>query len=434
MSNSNLSKKELIEKLDAISLLYDKTLYIKNKMGEYEPEDNYERTIEVPIFPGEYEKEEDREYFEEAIDHQEDDAVEQMSNIFERYYLPKQPKKPDFGTRPENYEKHFERSKGKFGCLFAIAIFAAVCSLISGGLFSDDATTKNINIIVLIVSAAITVICGLGMLIAVLSDKKATKAKINEYESIAKEKAIKYKQDMNAYQDSLNTFKLKKADFIDDYTNWRNVYLESLKEEFEIKLKLEMDRYEAIEKIRNEEYSPVWNELSNINDLISDDYLPVIDDIISLLKSGRADDLKEAINLYEDLVYRDKQLQLEIEIENQRRQEEEDRRLDEERRYQEEKRFRESQEQQRQYEERQRQRDAERRHKEEMDLLQKQERNRQFEENKRKDEERRRAEKAELARKQEESRATLNQCNTCALVTHCSMSFRRPNCASYKPR
>lgn len=64
----------------------------------------------------------------------------------------------------------------------------------------------------------------------------------------------------------------------------------------------------------------------------------------------------------------------------------------------------------------------------------KQERDRQYEENRLRQEQQRKDERAESERRRQEDEATRRQCNTCALCGNCSMAFRRPNCASYRPR
>jgi len=232
----------------------------------------------------------------------------------------------------------------------------------------------------------------------------------------------------------MNDFNEESRAFVRAYTEWRGIYLESRREEEDIAEKLEEDRQAAVNAINKEEMLPVLQELSDTNDLVSMNYLPVLETLIDLLKDGRADDLKEAINLYEDIVYRERQLELEREKEEQRRWEEEQRRRDEERHHKEQMKFQQDQERQRQREEERRQQDAERRHREEMDQRDRQERDRQNEERRRADEERRRAERAELDRKQKEDRETRDQCNRCAQAGHCSMAFRRPNCASFRPR
>lgn len=406
--NGGLSKNELIKKLEAISVLHKKALSVKSEMDNFEPEDNYERKIIVPVFPGDYENEEDREYLEESIDHENEDAVEQISEVFDDCYLPKEPSKPNYGTRPENDSAHSNALKQKQGCLPIVAGFIAVCSLVSGGLFSGDSGTMIMNIVILIACVVAGIYFYLNLGKAKKTDEEATITKIESYEKEKKEKADKYNQDMIEYQTSLDSYKLQRADFIDEYTNWRKVYLESLNEEAEIEEKLEADRIAAVKKIEAEEFMPLLRDMAELNDLVATDYLPALDIIIDLLKSGRADDLKEAINLYEDIVYRERQLQLQREQEEQRRYEEECRRADEERRHREEMEFREEQERQRRYDEELRQRKEDERLAKEK-------------------EERKKAD--ELAKREAKSR-----CHWCTNYHNCSIRHNPPlNCTGFRP-
>ena len=425
-----LSKEELLKKLEAISSLHKKALHIKEKMINFEPEDIYERKVVVPVFPGEYEDEEEREDLEDAVDHTDDDAVEQMAEEFDSRYCPREPQKPDAGERPEPTTTQVDAYKQSKGCLPIVAGFVAVCSLISGGLFAGEFLTVILNVI--IIAACVVVVLAFMKKMNALKaeDEKATQLALKQYAQRKEEQAQAHEQDMQAYQSRLNAYKLRRADFIDKYIKWRDVYLESLKEEDEIEEKLEADRVAAVKKIEDEQFTPALNELNALNDLVTVEYLPALDIIIDLLRSGRADDLKEAINLYEDLVYRERQLQLEREKEEQRRYEEEMRREAEERHHQEQMAFQERQE----YNRRCEAEATERRHREEMQQREQQERDRLYAERKQREDDRRKQERAELERKQAEDQATRRQCNTCALCGKCSMSFRRPNCASYRPR
>lgn len=436
MSDKNLSKKELIEKLEEISALQHKAVSIRRKMDNFEPEDNYERKIKVPVFPGDYEDEEKRECLEEAIDHEEEDAVKQISEVFDRYFLPKEPNKPNYGTRPENESVHIDELKKKQGCLPIVAGFVAICSLISGGLFYGDSVTKTVNIVILIACVVAGIYFYLNLGKAKKADEEATITKIESYEKEKKEKADKYNQDMIEYQTSLNSYKLQRADFIDEYTKWRKVYLESLNEEAEIEEKLEADRIAAVKKIEAEEFMPVLNDMAELNDLITNDYLPALDIIIDLLKSGRADDLKEAINLYEDIVYRERQLQLEREKEEQRKYEEEQRRRDEERRYQEDKAFREQQERQRQYEEERRRDDEEKRRREEERARKSEELRCESEEKERIRREEYKAHMNRLEEERKQRNAGQAQCRACVNAGRCNMSIHNntPNCTGFRPR
>ena len=432
--NEGLSSTELIRKLETISALYHRAQRIQYKMDHFEPEDNYERTVNIPVFPGNYKDETERTTWNKSIDHKDDKAVEVAAAIYKRVYEPKKPQKPTLGTRPTNENKYAADNKQKLGCLPIVAGFIAVCSLISGGLFAGDSTTVIGNIVVLIVCAAVAGFFFLRSIKAKQADEAATRTAIEAYERDKREKEAKYAQDMQSYQAAMNAFNEASQAFVRAYSAWREIYLGSCREEKAIAEKLEEDRQTAVNAIYEEEMVPALQELNNTNDLVSMNYLPVLEILIDLLKNGRADDLKEAINLYEDIVYRERQLELEREKEERRRWEEEQRRRDEERHHREQMKFRQDQERQRQREEERRQQDAERRHREEMAQWDRQERDRQTEERHRADVERRRTERAELDRKQKEDRDTRDQCNRCAQVGHCSMAFRRPNCASYKPK
>ena len=120
---------------------------------------------------------------------------------------------------------------------------------------------------------------------------------------------------MKEYQSLLTSYKLSRADFLEDYSAWRDAYLKSEEEERDIRRKLELDRLAEVNRINEEEFVPAVQELAENNNLLATEYLPAIDTIIKFLKSGRADNLKEAINLYEEILYKERQLQLEREKE-----------------------------------------------------------------------------------------------------------------------
>jgi len=406
-----LTKAELIAKLEKISALYDVAIEKKNEMNNYEPDDNYDRSIIVPSFPGEFE-DDVRERFEDDIDHSDEDAIDQVSEMFDDSFLPTQPQQLNYGKKPENAKENANNTKQKLGCLPIVAIFIAFCVLVGGGLFGDDATTKIINVVLIIACAIAVGYFVFKLMAAKKADEQETAVKIQEYESEKVKKTEKYNQDMAEYQSSMNSFKLLKADFIEEYTAWRKIYLEHLKEEAEIKEKLEADRAAGMKKIRETEFQPALDELNSFNNIITAEYLPVIDTIIDLLRSGRADGLKEAINLYEEIEYRERQLKLEREKENQRRYEEERRRQEEERRHREDMAQREAAERRRRYDEQERLRvEDERRAREDKERAE-------------------RERKAENAAKSEASR----RCHWCKKYPSCSLRVKPPlNCAAFEP-
>lgn len=430
-----LQKNELIGKLKEILALYEHAVAIRSEMDTLEPEDNYERTVVVPQFPGEYDSERQRQIWRDKLDHTYEDALGIAERTHREVYGPKEPEKPKLTAfkKPEDRELKEKIEK----CKIRSYIGAGVGGFFLIGIISCLADDSYSALPVVIALALIGVAAFVFFLL------KGNKAKAAEEKLVAEalaahnrqqeELKAEYAKKMKAYESECAQYEGQLETFLEDYRDWREIYLQSIEEEAQIEKKLEADREAAVERMRQEQYVPALEKLEDSNDLVSVEYLSALSVLIDLLVSGRADDLKEAINLYEDLVYRERQLQLQREKEEHRQQEEEQRRQDEERRYREDMQFRKDQERQRQREEERRQQDAERRHREDMALREKQERDRQYEERRRMDEERRRADRAESDRRQKEERDTRDQCNRCA-QGHCSMAFRRPNCASFKPR
>lgn len=436
----SLEKNQLIVRLEEISTLYAKTETIHSKINKFTPEDHYERKVPLLTFPGKYKTNGERDRLLKAINHRDDDAVAQIQKIYARIYEPKEPSKPliksfevtditlQEGEKLRN-SGYLKTAGLVIGILFGLGLIGNLDVLVTLGIGPLMPTL---------------IIMSLGVLMFVSGRNK--QKQIKEEQQKRKEEALiaydqqkaevleDYKVKMQAYEKATAIYNENLQEFIRDYPQWRETFLKRVQEEADIKKKLEEDREAGIKKIFEEEYLPAQTALNEANNLVAEEYLPVLDIIIDLLRSSRADDLKEAINLYEDIAYRERQLALEREKEAQRQREEQQRRQDEERRYREDMQFRKDQERQRKREEEQRQKDAERRHREEMEQRDRQERDRQSEERRRADEERRRADRAELDRKQKEDRDTRDQCNRCAQVGHCGMSFRRPNCASFKPR
>lgn len=427
---------ELLKKLEKIWDLYTVTLNIEDEMDNYEPEDNYKRKVIVPIFPGKYNSAAERADWEEAIEHEEEDAVELTEMVYDRVYKPHQPEKPILGNPPGNNTSLADELKKKRGFVPLVAGFVAICSLISGGLFLGDLVTLIANIVILIA-------CGAGILwffikykSAKAADEEVTRMAVSSYETEKKEKEEKYKQAIKEYQDKLVHFEQAKTTFINEYIAWRDIYIKHLSEETTIEEELEKDRLAGVNRIYKEKYIPAKNNLDKVNDLISEDYLPVLDKIVSLIKSGRADGLKEAINLYEAIDYRERQLELQREIEEQRIYEEELRRQEEEHRYQQEMKYREAQERQRRYEEERREREAERRHKEEMDQREREALNREYQERERIRREELKSARIEREQKEKQWQAAKKQCQHCAHAGRCSMSVynNTPTCTGFTPK
>lgn len=439
MSNKT-EKKELLEKLSEISARYQQIEKIKAEMNQYEPEDHYSRKVTVPQFPGKYNSESEREYWEETVNHKEADALTQMDMMRKARYCPQKPSQPEIvGFEPPKNEET-EKTKSKWGCFPVGAAFVAAIALLSL-IGNEDELGIKVCWALIVVSLAIIAVTAYKMYCAKAKDALANAEAKKEYDRDVAEKTAKYKIDLKNYECAYESFRTEHSEFMNAYKTWRENYLAHLEEESIIVDKLAKDKEIAADKMYEEKFVPAKEQLDALNDLLPDEYLPVIHIIQELLRTNRADTLKEAMDHYDEMVYRERELQLQREQEAQRRREEEQRRRDEERRYQEEKQFREDQERQRRREEERRQQNEERRqqneerrHREEMEQRDRQERDRQYQERRLREEEKRKAERAELERKQEESRATQRQCNTCALNARCTVAYTRANCASFRPR
>lgn len=456
--NQALSKNELIQKLKEISAACKDILAIRKKIKNFKAEDKYERTVKVPPFPCDFIEE---DLCKLKVKDSDIDDVEYIAEKYDSAKKPKAPKKPkqEKPTEPKkpNHEKSrsyyekllsknatnvkIEKKPGKLaiGCgIVAIGIF------LGGGLFDDDSVTVGFNFVLLIA-------CLAGIAFSyytkyVLAKRVAADLRKNGADGLKRldEEEKKYEQDMKAYrealaaseqayqeamatyekrmaayQEALAAHEQNKSAFMQEYTQWREKYLAHLKEETKINANLIIDTAVGQQKIREEEYTPAKNHLKACNDLLTETYLPYVDTLIDLLMSGRADDLKEALNRLEEKLYREKQLELQREQEEQRQWEEEQRREDEERRHEEQMELQKQQEWQRRWDE-DRRRDEEDRYRREEDRRRKEA----------EDDARRREREAEDRAK----RDAKNRCFHCANRRTCTLKVNPPqNCSAFRP-
>ncbi len=406
-----LSRNDLISKLKEIYALYCKTVEIEEEMDDFVPEDNYNRSVVLPLFPGNYRSEEERGIWREKLDHTDDDAIQAAAHAYDLLNHPKKPDDPIIQPPPTAVNTETEKTKKNMGCLTIGAAFIGGVALLSL-IGNSDPLGFAVSLILAIGCASLLVFSYLKLSKAKQEDAAALAEMQRQHNQEYAAIMAQHQNNMIAYENSCNNFEITKQEFLKDYVNWRNIYLQHVAEEEEIEEKLEADRLAAVQKIHEEKYTPAIQELEKNNDLISERYLPALNIIIELLISNRADDLKEAVNLYEELVYRERQLQLQREQEEQRRYEEELRRQDEERHHQEEMRFLEDQERQRRYDEEQRQ------HREDAIRAQ--------EEKDREDMERKAATDAQ--------REAERKCHWCTNWKSCGMRRKPPlNCTGFRP-
>lgn len=428
---AELSREDLIAKLQNISGLYKATRSIQAKMDDFEPEDNYPREISVPEFPGNFSKEE-QTIWVERLDHTAEFAAKVAEGGHRKAHAPEEPKKPVIKEFQKIHDTKLADAQSKFGCLSYVA--AGVCGFFLLGSVVGGADSSTLPTIL-----GIAAIGGVAFFLfrkkvaaAKAEEEKKNAQALAEHNRRSEEIMAEYKKKKEIYDKDLAEYEIELKQFMEEYLAWREIYLQSVDEEAEIADKLEADRVAAVNAMYQQEYLPAEAALNEANTLVSEDYLPVLPVIIDLLRSSRADNLKEAINLYEDLVYRERQLQLQREIEEQRQYEEELKREAEERHHQEQMRFKENQERQRRQEEAQRRSDEERHHQEQMKLQQDQEQQRRREEEKRRKDEARRQREYE----DQQRSAASAQCRACANVAHCNMRIhnKTPNCTGFRPR
>jgi uncharacterized membrane protein YeaQ/YmgE (transglycosylase-associated protein family) len=435
-TTENMSRIDLVAKLKTILDLYQNTQQVQEQMDNFQPEDHYVRKVKVPQFPGTFRSEEEREAWRDKLDHLDDDAIETAEQVHRKFYAPKEPEKPRLKEFQKINDKELQNKQSQFGCLSQVAAGIAGFFVLGALLNLNDEYGALPTILII---AAIAV----AAFFFFKSKAKAAKAAEDIQNANAllahnrqqEEIMAEYNEKMKVYQKETAAYEVALQDFLAAYALWLKDYIASEQEEERIADQLEEERQAEVRKIYEEKMLPAKAALNKANDLVSEEYLPVLNILIKLIESSRADDLKEAINLYEDLVYRERQLQLQREQEEQRQREEEQRRQDEERRHREEMKFRKDQERQRQYEEEQRRQDEERRHREETKFREDQERQRRH------DEEQRRREQLNRAREEREQKAAQwnaanAQCRACAYAATCDMKIhnRTPNCTGFRPR
>lgn len=421
------SKAELLDKLNLISSRYNDVKATKEKMNTYAPEDIYERQVVVPDFPEVEGGEANRSRFESADCHalSDDESATRIKALYEKVYnVPKAPKEP--------VSKKFVAPHKPFLALvlFAIGFLFAGSGAISAFRFLFKIITFNFDwgllftFIWIVIAAIVALAFAVGGLLVINSHKKKVEAAKAEFEQKQLAEKEKYEEKLYQHECEMEAYRQKEQEFINEYWAWRAVYLEHLNEEERIKAQLELDRQAVVSEIERTELALAQAKLDEVNDLIGEDYLPAVDTIISLIQSGRADNIKEAINLYEEILYKERQLQLEKEKEANRQFEAFLRMAAEQARHEEEMEFQREQEEQRQEEERYRRQEEERRYKEEQNRLEQQRAEERRAERRRQHE--------ETAAMFAEQRATDRQCMSCAHLMSCKV--RRPNCPSYLPK
>lgn len=433
----SVQKKELIARLEEIASLYQNTVAIQTKMEAFTPEDHYERKVAVPPFPGDFPSEKERQVWADRLDHTGAEAPEVAELAHRRFYGPKEPEKP----KDQAFEKleggELHEKQVKFGRLSKVSAGVAIFFLLGTLLnLNDEYSVLPTLIIITLIAAAGFLFFRYKAKAAKAEEEKENAEALRDHERRKQVIMAEYAEKMKVYERECEQYELVLQDFMKDYLTWREIYIQSVNEEAQIEEQLEADRKAGVAKLHEEQYVPAEAALKDANDLVPETYLPVLRVIIDLLKSNRADDLKDAINLYEEILYREKQLQLQREQEEQRQREEEQRRQDEERRYREEMKFREEQERQRRRDEEQRRSDEERRHREDMRAREAEARSRELQEKERLRKEQYKQHMSQIEQQNKQRSAGQAQCRACVHAARCNMSIHNnaPTCTGFTPR
>lgn len=339
-------KTDVINSLKKINSCYNEVNNVKRKISSVNVPDTYERKIDVPEAP----------------------VAPQYS-------------KGSF----DNPVKYFNKLPKGFGIATGVQGFFFLISL-SARKNAEPMTVKLCIFINTVFFILLGITC--SFLIMNLLKKRQESKLYDEYLAVEKIKENRYSQEYNKYKILL-----------DEYNK---IVEQKEAEDKKIAKMLQKEKEKIQEEIRQNELVPLQEKLDKTNNnLISEEYFGDLDTIIGLLNSGRADSLKEALNLLEDMKYKERQLELEREkIEREEAAREEAARM-EEKRYQEDIRRRE----------------------------------RQREEDLRREEKLERQREDDLRREEEKNRSdALLQCRTCANHIGCWNYGKYPNCPNYRRR
>ena len=385
-------KNELIKKLKEINEAYREKQRIKARMDDPQVEDTYERKCKALKKP---------------------EKPDNMTEPIKPHITPMKPvSKEEFSKSEFKETVKYIKSHILKGVLCIVLLLLSTVFL--GMMYS--AYNVVLAILHVIGFAVLTFLYVKPLIPCVKADiadnnRRKTDEAYRAYVAELEEKERKRIEEAeNKYAEEMRVYSAYKIEY-DKYLKELDKYNKSLdevdKEEKEIKQKIEEEKKKKAESIKQKEYIPASEELERLNDVISDDDLPDLGKLISLLEKGRADTLKEAFSVLEDMKYREEQRRLAEERERQA----EERRL-EELEYRERERERER-------EEMQRERDRDEARRREMDeKREREEQERKWEEEKKK--------KQEL----EDAR---QQCYTCT-VQNCWNRNKYTNCPNYKPK
>ena len=365
-----MGNNEIVNKLKAIHEKYSTVCKIKSKIAATKAPDNYQRKITVPEKPVK----------PQEVSHPQDNKMTLKEYLNKNVF-------------------YFVKLPIGFGIASVFIFFVHLMSKdMSASSLADDAASintlqKGVASFYAILSAIFLGLCALFLLLNLVKRIKGVKS-YAQYVAIEQNK---YDAQLHKYQE----YQAKEADYLKQYESYQ-AKLKASEEEEKSFAKIVENDSEALRKvIRENELEPAQKMLDAENDgYINSAYYNDIPRIIALFEMGRADTLKEALNLLATIKEQERQQQLA----EQRRQEA----LEREMLQREEDLAREERYRQEELE-RERRRELDRKRKEQME-----ERQRQKEESDR-------------------HAQAIAQCSICQ-VKGCPNYAKQPNCPNFKGR
>ena len=365
------NREELLNKLKEINSIYLESEEVLKEIENVEVEDNYERKLEMPKEPRKLEEQEEPTIF----------------------YL----------TKEEQIKSAKYFIKLPIAFLIATFVQVGIYFIAKGGISGkgDDADkiqTSFTNF----TFAMIFIFLGVVLVFLALNVLKYFKA-IKKYENERKVAVDAYRLKKAEYDKYLE----RKEQYNKELEEYENKVQECEDEENSIQEKLDKEKESIQEKIRNEKYNPIIEKLKETNNgLLNEGFnLKDLSRVISIIESGRADNIKEALHVLDEIKYRESQQ----EFERYKLQKEEEARL------------RQEEEEQERYEEEMW--EADRRRQEDL-RREAQQRN----------EDLAREEKRLREERSRNHRDAVSQCSNCRNIHHCRNYGKFANCPNYRPR
>ena len=366
------NREELLNKLKELKEIFFESEEVEREIEDVRVKDNYERKCEMPKEP-------------EVIEKVEEPTIKYISK-----------------KEMLDEVKFFIKLPIIFliVTLVQVAIYFIAKSGIDGsGSLSDQFQVNFTNF----AFAMIFVFLGIAFFFGILVNLCKYLKVIIDYKKEDKMELAQYKMHRREYDEYLE----KKKKYDEEMKEYERKVQEHKEEEDRIDELLEKERESIQNKIREEKYDPIIERLREESEgiLYPEFNLRNLSRVIDIIESGRADDVKEALNVLDEIKYRESQQ----EFERYKFKKEEQARIRQER--EEEKRYEDEK------------READRRRQEDL-RREAQQRN----------EDLAREEKRLREERSRNHRDAVSQCSNCRNIHHCRNYGKFANCPNYRPR